>query len=166
MIDGGAMAGDIRIEIKPFDELTLRELHACLKLRGEVFVVGQQICAVADVDELDPSAHHVMLWRGDELFGTARLLRNDQGNTIKVGRVAVTASHRGGGLGTSMMRAIHDWIVQQSGSAVGVMSAQAYLEPWYARLGWVREGTSYFEAGIDHVTMRYTPENSAQASLH
>lgn len=149
----------IQIEIKPFDELTLIELHACLKLRGEVFVVGQQIYQVPDVDERDPEASHVMMWRDRELVGTARLLSTDNGQAIKVGRVAVAEAYRSRGLGSSMMRAIHDWI-GQSPSRMGVMSAQAHLEPWYADLGWVREGEVYMEAEIKHIEMRYTPENA------
>lgn len=149
------MARDVRIEIKAIDELTLKELHACLKLRGEVFVVGQQICAVPDVDEYDIEAHHVMMWLDNELIGTARLLRMDDCKYIKVGRVAVAEPWRGRGLGSAMMRAIHAWIAQVPGR-YGVMSAQAHLERWYGQLGWQREGGVFMEAGIEHVKMRYS----------
>ena len=168
------MADDIRIEIKPFDELTLRELHACLKLRGEVFVVGQQICCEPDPDDLDPKCHHVMMWRRDELVGTARILvthRDHAGANVlgfgrgphqfKVGRVAVAVASQRAGLGTALMQAIQAWIVGFNFQISGVMSAQAHLEPWYTRLGWEREGETYLEAGIEHIKMRYTPENRA-----
>jgi len=148
------------VTIKPFSQLTLLQLHACLKLRGQVFVVGQQICAVADVDEYDPRCQHVMLWLGDELAGTARLLAADDDRSIKVGRVAVAQVHRGRGLGTAMMRQIQSWIGAVPGR-IGVMSAQAHLEDWYATLGWRREGGVYVEAGIDHVKMLYTPREGA-----
>lgn len=155
------MTEAIRIEIKPFNELTLVELHACLKLRGEVFVVGQQICAVPDVDECDPDAHHVMMWLGNELVGTARLLTldKDKDKYIKVGRVAVARARRGRGLGSSMMRAIHAWIGEVPGR-YGDMSAQADLERWYGHLGWLREGTIYMEAGIEHIEMYLPPQNA------
>lgn len=151
---------DVEIVIKPFAELSLRELHACLKLRGEVFVVGQQICAVPDVDEHDPEAYHVMAWRGDELVGTARLLIKDDGRAVKVGRVAVAAAQRGRGHGGTMMRAIQAWIGTVPGRG-GVMSAQAYLEGWYGGLGWQREGDIYMEAGIEHLAMCYPPASDA-----
>lgn len=142
------------VSIRRFDDLTVHELHACLKLRGEVFVVGQGICSLSDVDELDPQCHHAMVWVGEELAGTARLLVRDGGQTVKVGRVAVGKPWRGRGIGVALMRGVQDWIAQQPGRA-GVMSAQAYLERWYTALGWVREGEVYQEAGIDHLEMRW-----------
>lgn len=152
------MAADISIKIKPFDELTLVELHACLKLRGEVFVVGQQICSEPDVDEVDPRCHHVMMYLGDELIGTARLLPVDDEQSIKVGRVAVAEQHRGRGFGGSMMRAIQAWIGNVPGRR-GVMSAQAHLERWYGSMGWISHSGEYMEAGIPHIQLLYTPEN-------
>lgn len=153
------MPDGVRIEIKPFDRLTVGELHACLKLRGEVFVVGQQIWKVPDVDEHDVDAHHVMMWLGSEMVGTARLLPLGKDNYIKVGRVAVANAQRGRGLGGSMMRAIHAWLGQVPGRR-GVMSAQAHLQQWYEHLGWVQDSDVYMEAGIEHVKMRYTLENA------
>lgn len=144
--------------IKPFSDLTLAELHACLKLRGEVFVVGQQIYMEADVDEQDPLCHHVMVWLDDELVGTARLLPIDHGKVIKVGRVAVAQSQRGRGVGGAMMRALQLWIHQVPGRS-GTMSAQAHLENWYSQLGWVRDSGPFMEAGIEHLGMLFPSEN-------
>lgn len=147
------------VTIKPFDALTPRELHACLKLRGEVFVVGQGISQVADVDELDPLCQHAMLWQGGQLAGTARLLAIEDGGAIKVGRVAVDPSFRGRGLGVALMRGVQAWIVAEPGRS-GVMSAQSYLERWYTALGWRSVGGHYDEAGIDHVKMLYPAQEA------
>ena len=146
--------------VKFFEDLSLEELHACLKLRGEVFVVGQQICAVPDVDELDPRCHHALLWQGGELVGTARLLIDADQSKVKVGRVAVAMSQQGRGLGTILMQAVQAWIGQEPGRT-GVMSAQAHLVAWYTRLGWLSEGPVYVEAGIDHQAMVFDPGASA-----
>lgn len=146
-----------RIQIKPFHELSLKQLHACLMLRAEVFVVDQRICVEADPDALDPQCHHVLAWRGDELVGTARLLPLQEDKGIKVGRVAVGRDDQRQGIGSQMMRHIQSWIASQQGTS-GVMSAQAHLERWYAGLGWVREGDRYTEAQIDHVRMVYRPQ--------
>lgn len=149
----------VKVDIKPFDALSLRELHACLMLRGAVFVVGQGICSVADVDRFDPLCHHAMLWQGQALVGTARLLPIDEAGAIKVGRVAVDKACRGRGLGAALMRAVQSWIDQRPGGT-GVMSAQAYLQRWYAAQGWVAVGETYNEAGIEHIKMVYRPADA------
>lgn len=150
------MVEPVAIEIKPFDALSLQELHACLLLRAEIFVVDQRICVEADPDEFDPLCHHVLCWIGQSLAGTARLLPIEDGRVIKVGRVAVHRDHQRRGLGSAMMRSVQDWIAVEPGRS-GVMSAQAYLERWYAALGWRREGGNYIEAEIDHLRMTYPP---------
>jgi len=45
--------------IVPFEELSVRDLHAVLKLRVDVFVV-EQTCPYAEVDGQDPQATHVL----------------------------------------------------------------------------------------------------------
>jgi ElaA protein len=35
-----------------------------------------------------------------------------------------------------------------------VLGAQSYLEKWYARFGFERDGSEYVEDGIPHVPMR------------
>jgi len=154
------MTDEHTILIKPFDGLSLAELHACLKLRGEVFVVDQQICSVPDVDELDPACHHAMLVHGGKLIGTARLLPIDGGAVIKVGRVAIAKDYRSQGFGSRLMAGLHEWIAQVPGRT-GLMNAQAHLEEWYHTMGWRREGEVFTEAGIPHLKMLYGSEKRA-----
>jgi predicted GNAT family N-acyltransferase len=56
------MAGRVPLsfELKPFSGLSLGELHDLVRLREEVFVVGQRITAEAEFDGRDPQAHHVL----------------------------------------------------------------------------------------------------------
>lgn len=141
------MLDDLTIRIVAFDDLTLRELHAVLLVRSEVFVVEQKICQVAEVDEDDPQCFHVIVQASGKIIGTARLLPSDGG--IKVGRVAVLPGCQGQGVGSAMMRSIHDWLDGRPSK----MSAQAHLEKWYTSLGWYRVGEVYEEAGIPHLPM-------------
>ena len=141
-----------RIDIKAFDELTLRELHQVLWLRSRVFVVEQEITGVPEVDEHDPSAHHALLWGGDRVVGTTRILLDR--DPIKVGRVAVDEERRGEGLGRRMMEAVAEFL----GDRHAKLHAQAHLERWYADLGWRRVGENFDIVGIDHVRMDWPPE--------
>lgn len=139
-------------ECKKFDELSLTELYEVLCLRDEVFVVGQKITAVPEVDGADPGFHHIL---GREASGllvaTARLSLDAQ--VVRVGRIAVRDQLQGRGIGTALMREIQRIL----GSRSAEMNAQAHLEPWYAGLGWQRNGPVFFEAEIEHVRMIWTP---------
>lgn len=133
--------------VKPFDRLSLNELHEIMRLRNEVFVVGQKITCEPEVDGLDPECEHAMLYEGEVLVGTARIFA--QRDPIVVGRVAVCTDRQRGGLGSILMRAVQEHLGQRAAT----LHAQAHLEAWYARLGWRRVGDVFFEAEIPHVTM-------------
>jgi ElaA protein len=133
---------------RPFAALSVLEFHDVVRLRDEVFVVQQRITAEAEVDGKDPECVHVMgRLPGGDLAATARVFAGRE--PVKVGRVAVRPDLQRRGAGTALMRYVHGVI----GGRPAVLSAQAYLEAWYARLGWKREGGVYDEAGIPHVRM-------------
>lgn len=133
---------------KHFDRLTLMELHDVLWLRNEVFVFYQQITAEAEVDGLDPQCVHVLGREpGGRVVATARLFMDK--DPVKVGRVAVHQDMHRGGVGTALMRYVHEVI----GGREAALSAQDYLRGWYQRLGWNPQGDVYDEAEIPHVYM-------------
>lgn len=89
----------LRFVARPFAELSLLELHALVRLREEVFVVGQRITAEAEFDGLDPACTHVLGRDGTgEVVATARLFLEQE--PVKVGRIAVARHLQRGGLGT------------------------------------------------------------------
>ena len=142
---------DFRIHIKPFDELSRRELHDVLWLRSRVFVVEQQITEEPEVDGRDPAAHHLMAWCDDQLVGTVRILV--ERDPVKVGRVAVDRRYRGQGLGSRMMEVVGEFL----GSRSAKLHAQGHLEDWYHQLGWRRNGPNFDIVGISHVRMDWPP---------
>ena len=141
----------LRFRLVPFDALELLELYGILHLRDRVFVVGQGITAEPEVDGRDPECHHVLCHQGPTLVGTARVFV--AASPLMVGRIAVDPARQRCGVGTWMMRQIQAWL----GPRPAEMHAQAYLEGWYARLGWARCGEPFVEAEIDHVPMRWPP---------
>ena len=138
----------ISFECKPFAELAALELYEILCLRDLVFVVGQKITAVPEVDGRDPAFHHLIgRDRRGDVVATARL--DLDGNCCKVGRVAVRDDKQHQGIGSALMREAQRII----GRRPAVLNAQAHLEKWYAGLGWAREGPVFLEADIPHVRM-------------
>ena len=65
------------ISQKKFSELNTLDLFKIYELRALVFVVEQN-CPYQDVDELDLSAEHVLLYEGHTLAAYARILRAEK----------------------------------------------------------------------------------------
>lgn len=133
---------------KAFADLELRELYDLLALRDRVFVVGQKITAESEIDGEDPQCIHVIgRDQAGAIVATARIFMDE--HPAKVGRVAVDNHLQHLGLGRQLMAHVHRVL----GDRRAAMSAQAHLEPWYASLGWQREGDVYIEAEIPHLHM-------------
>lgn len=70
-----------------------------------------------------------------------------------IGRVAVTKSARGLGVGKVVMRALEDAALSRHGAAGAVrveLSAQDHALGFYERLGYIRWGEGYVDEGIWH----------------
>lgn len=126
------------------------ELEACLDVRREVFVVGQQVSEEEEIDGLDPHCLHVIALAGDEAVGTARLRFVDGHG--KAERVAVRAARRGQGIGAALMYALEAEAAARGADEMH-LHAQVQVVPFYEALGYVSHGEQFVEAGIDHLAM-------------
>ena len=141
---------------KHHTDLSKDQLYAILRLRCDVFVVEQQ-CVYQDIDgqDLDGDTHHLMAWKDDELVAYLRLLDPQlQGGDVVIGRVIVAPSARGTGLGHQMMKETLRQIEHIWPDTPIYLSAQAHLQGYYGRYGFVAEGEQYLEDGIPHRGMR------------
>jgi predicted GNAT family N-acyltransferase len=120
-------------------------------LRCEVFVVEQGVPREIELDEHDATATHLAAIHDNTVVGTLRLLEH-QGEA-KIGRVAVRAALRGGGIGRRLMER-GAAMAAERGFAEIVLHAQASVAGFYRQLGYVEEGDVFDEAGIPHITMR------------
>ncbi|MBK8499107.1 MAG: GNAT family N-acetyltransferase [Flavobacteriales bacterium] len=144
----------IRFNSMAFDELATRELHDLLRLRTDVFVV-EQACAYAEIDGRDPSALHILGRDGSgAIIAYARILPPESGELPHVGRVVVRADHRGHGVAAALMEHALEQLNTRYGSRRSELAAQAHLEKFYERAGYVRIGPEYPWDGIPHVDMR------------
>jgi predicted GNAT family N-acyltransferase len=135
-----------------FAELTPFEVYGLCRLRVDVFVVEQQ-CAYPELDgrDLEPSTVHLWFEEDGQVVACIRVL--DDGETRAIGRVATAAGFRGQGLSARLME---EGIALCAGRPI-TLGAQAYLEDWYGRFGFVTSGPGYVEDGIPHVPMRREP---------
>ena len=123
---------------------------ACRSIRRAVFVIEQGVPEEIEYDDLDDFAVHYLATRCDHPVGCARYVVRDL--CIQVGRVAILASERGQGIGTALMqRLLADAVA--IGFTRAILHAQISALPLYEKLGFVREGNEYLEAGIPHLSM-------------
>lgn len=126
------------------------DLAACHAIRRAVFIEEQGVSEAEEIDDLDGDAVHLLAMDGGAPVGTARLLF--AGDMGKIGRVAVMPSHRGTGLGKSLMLAALD-VLRQRGLTKAKLSSQDHAIGFYESLGFVAEGPFYDDAGIPHRDM-------------
>ncbi len=138
---------------KPFNELTVAELYAILRLRSEVFVVEQQ-CVFLDADNKDQSSFHFMGWQGGALHAYTRLMPPGAAyEEASIGRVVTALTARGSGVGRQLMQQSITACRRLFGNGTIKIGAQLYLKEFYASLGFIPTGGIYPEDGIDHIHM-------------
>ncbi|WAP67565.1 GNAT family N-acetyltransferase [Jiella pelagia] len=144
---------EIAFRWNAFEELSAVEVHDLLRLRSLVFVV-EQACVFAEIDGCDPQAIHLRQFVGDDLAGCLRII--DGEDAIRIGRIATATAHRGRGHGHAMMVEALRYAAWCFAGRDLVISAQAHLEAFYGRHGFVTTSAPYDEDGIAHIDMRRT----------
>lgn len=139
---------------RAFSELSTVDLYAITALRERVFIVEQN-CSYLDADGHDPKCHHV--WAEGPDHAIHAYLRIVPAGLkypeVSIGRVIVAEVARGTGLGKTLVK--HGLAL--AGNVPIRIGAQAYLEKFYADLGFVRASDVYDDDGIPHIDMLRTP---------
>ena len=141
------------LHIKTFNELTVDELYALLRVRSEVFVVEQD-CVYQDMDGDDKEAIHVWLTVGDKIVALARVCpAGVHLPTISIGRVITT--ERGKGYGKQIMLAAIDVAVERFGASSIDIEAQEYAKGFYEGVGFKQMSDTFMLDNIPHIKMRW-----------
>lgn len=141
----------MKIIAKRFEELTLDELYAILKIRVDVFVVEQH-CPYPEIDGKDKQAWHVMLVEGIAMMAYLRVLEAGVSfNHVSIGRVLSIKRRSGHGriilkegirIAFEVLKAQEIWI-----------EAQTYAKDFYANEGFKQTSEEFLEDGIPHIRM-------------
>lgn len=137
-----------------FADLPGETLYRILAARVEVFVVEQD-CPYQDLDGLDAQALHLWATEQDgQINAYARITPpGSRFAEASIGRVLTRPPVRRTGLGRELMQRAMDLAERQyPGSALRI-SAQQYLERFYADLGFRFVRGPYPEDGIPHIEM-------------
>jgi predicted GNAT family N-acyltransferase len=126
------------------------ELQKAFAIRERVFVREQGVPRELELDRDDQRACHLLAFKLARPVGTARVVID--GDTAKIGRMAVLKSCRGQGIGRKLLkRAIRT--ARARGAQKIYLHAQLTAIPFYEAAGFRCAGRVFKEAGIPHRTM-------------
>lgn len=133
------------------------DLAAALAIREIVFIEEQAVPQDVERDDEDETAFHVLAVRGGHAIGTGRLSTmpappGESGRWGRIGRMAVLASNRRGGVGRQILRALEQRAREQGLGGI-VLHAQVISEGFYLREGYTPFDDHFIEAGMPHVKM-------------
>jgi len=145
------------IHKKTFLELTNQELYEILDLRATVFIIGQDIIYV-DTDHKDQASMHYFIKDNDVIVAYCRVLPPGLRYVEHtVSRIATLEAYRNHGFATALM---HEVMRDLPGLPLRI-SGQAYLKPYYEKLGFKTIKGPYIEEDIWHYEMLYEPLKKA-----
>jgi predicted GNAT family N-acyltransferase len=136
------------IEVRPARDAD--EVRAALALRHEVFVVEQRVPIDEEVDAHDETALHLVAVDDDRVVATARIVMD--GETAKLGRVAVAPSARRRGIASRLIAAC-EAEARARGARRVALAAQTGALALYERAGYTAHGERFMDAGIEHLMM-------------
>ena len=140
------------IKIKKFQFEEKELMQTAHAIRHKVFVIGQN-CPANLEWEFEEDSTHFLVFDNNKAVATARYRKTKNG--YKLERFAVLESERGKSYGNIVLKAILADLSDFSGLIY--MHAQIQVLPFYEKVGFIKEGTLFEEAGIMHYKMVYNP---------
>ncbi|WP_172369875.1 GNAT family N-acetyltransferase [Sporosarcina jiandibaonis] len=133
---------------------TSREKEDAFSVRRKVFVEEQGVPLSLELDELDETADHFVVYTENMPIGAGRIRESDSG-IGKVERVCILPEYRGKRLGKLIMQALEDHATYKGFEKI-VLNAQSYAIPFYEKIGYVITSPEFMDADIPHRTMEKT----------
>jgi predicted GNAT family N-acyltransferase len=128
-------------------------IKAADELRRMVFIDEQGVPEDEIFDGLNFKAIHIVVFDGNVPIATARVL-ND-GDSWRIGLVAVGKSRRGQHLGKCIMQAAIEHVISNGGKTI-LLTAQQQVRGFYEKLNFVQCGeVEVLESGFVLVPMKF-----------
>lgn len=136
-----------------WSELSAIEAFGIARLRQQVFIVEQD-CPYPDLDDKDlaETTTHWVIPGSTDATPRSVLRVLDGGDRWWLGRVVTDPAYRGDGLSSLLISSVLEYLDAQAPRPIEI-AAQARLETWYGKFGFVRSGDNFLEDGISHVPM-------------
>jgi len=133
-----------------FNAINAELLYAILKLRQDAFII-EQFCPYDDIDFKDGKAIHLVGFQKGNLAAYCRIFKKDlyyKGYT-SIGRIAVSSKYRGQKIGVLLIEKAIAYLKKEPIK----IESQCYLEGFYSKFGFKKEGKIYSIDGILHQIM-------------
>ncbi len=138
--------------VKEFNSLTASDIYKILKLRQDIFIIEQD-CIYEDIDNLDQSSEHLMLFDGETLVAYSRIVPpGKKFEDYSIGRIIVEKGYRGKNFGREIVKKSLSILKERNADIVRI-EAQEYLLDFYTSLGFRAISDSYPVDGIPHIEM-------------
>ena len=128
-----------------------------LEIRRKVFVEEQGVPPEAEYDELDGSSCHVLASVDGAAAGYGRVVFEEAG--VRFTRIAVLRCRRGLGVGRTVVLAMLRCARKEYAKCV-YLHSQLDAVGFYKKLGFSEYGEIFYEAGIPHISMKFTEDNT------
>ncbi len=119
-------------------------------IRTSVFIIEQQISANDEYDSHEDDYTSYVLYVNNNRAATIRYTFDVKTRTVTIGRIAVLKAYRGHGYGKLLINYIEALLKGKYRPFTLYIGGQAYLRTYYESLGYVTDGKTYIDAGIEH----------------
>ncbi|ALC80777.1 MULTISPECIES: GNAT family N-acetyltransferase [Bacillus] len=121
-----------------------------LSIRNEVFINEQKVSPEIEMDELDETSVHVVLYDGEKPVAAGRTrLFEGMG---KLERICVLKSYRSKGCGKQIVNALEE-AAAKLGASSFLLYSQVQAAVFYEAQGYKTVSGEFLAAGIPHVKM-------------
>ncbi len=128
------------------------ELNGAFSVRRDVFINEQNIAEEEEYDGLDNDCLQFIARSGRKIIGTARV-RFLSPDHAKIERMAVLKQFRRQGIGMRIIAYIEEELKGRQVTEA-VLHAQMIAVPFYKACGFAAIGSTFYEAGIEHIKMQ------------
>ena len=128
------------------------QFNIAYKIRLEVFVKEQKVPIEMELDEEDKKATHLILLKNDKPIGCGRIIFYSDNKNASLGRIAIIKSERKKGYGKILCERLIN-ICREKQIEKITIHAQYDAVEFYKKLGFIKKGKTFMEAGIKHIKM-------------
>lgn len=125
---------------------------AARKIRETVFMTEQNF--QKEFDEVDKDSLHLVMYTAQgEAVATCRIFKDTTQQTYVLGRLAVSKTYRGRGLGSRLLAEAESLVRKKGGNVISLHS-QCRAQAFYAKVGYIAYGEIDDDEGCPHIWMR------------